>query len=129
MTAGGLPISPEPADRVLYADSAYKGAPIKAMLEQKKIVAHINEQGTRRAPLSEEQKLSNRQKSKVRVRVEHVFAQMTGSMKALVQRCIGLLRNAACIMLSNLTYNLLRFEQIKRLGQGSAAGGSLALPA
>jgi len=119
----------EPADRVLYADSAYKGAPIKAMLEQKKIVAHINEQGTRRAPLSEEQKLSNRQKSKVRVRVEHVFAQMTGSMKALVQRCIGLLRNAACIMLSNLTYNLLRFEQIKRLGQGSAAGGSLALPA
>jgi IS5 family transposase len=115
-------------DKALYADSAYKGAPIQAVLQGKGVVGHINEQGTSRAPLSEEQKLKNREKSKVRVRVEHVFAQMTVSMKALTQRCIGMPRNAACLMLSNLTYNLLRFEQIKRLGQGSAAGGSLALP-
>jgi len=116
-------------DRVLYADSAYKGAAIHAALQEREVEARINEHGTRNVPLSEAQKLSNKEKSKVRARVEHVFAQMTMSMKALQQRCIGLKRNAACIMLSNLSYNLLRFEQIKRLGPGSPAGGSLALPA
>jgi hypothetical protein len=47
--------------------------------------------------------------------VEHVFAQMSGSMKSLHQRCVGLKRNAACLLLTNLVYNMLRFEQIKRL--------------
>jgi IS5 family transposase len=116
-------------DRVLYADSAYKGAPLQAALQGLQVEARINEHGTRSQPLSQQQKLRNREKSKVRIRVEHVFAQMAVSMKALLQRCIGLERNAACIMLSNLSYNLLRFEQIKRLGPGSPAGGSLALPA
>ncbi|MDB6118192.1 MAG: transposase family protein [Verrucomicrobiaceae bacterium] len=98
------------------------------MLKERAVEGRINEQGTRRAPLSEEQKHSNREKSRVRARVEHVFAQLTVSMKALVQRCIGLKRNAACMMLSNLTYNLLRSEQNKRLVAGCAAGGSMALP-
>ena len=50
--------------------------------------------------------------------MEHVFAQMSGSMKALYQRCIGMERNAAGLMLTNLVYNMLRFEQIKRLRLG-----------
>jgi len=33
-------------------------------------------------------------------RVEHVFAQQSGSMKALHQRRIGMKRNAACLMLT-----------------------------
>ena len=41
---------------------------------------------------------------------------MTGSMRALRQRCIGMERNDACIKLTNLVYNMLRFEQIQRLG-------------
>jgi transposase, IS5 family len=102
-------------DRVVYADSAYHTSPIKADLAQKQLKAQINERGTQVRSLSEEQKASNRQKSKTRVRVEHVFAQMRGSMKALYQRCIGKERNEACIKLSNLVYNMLRFEQIKRL--------------
>jgi hypothetical protein len=40
---------------------------------------------------------------------------MTGSMRALRQRCIGFERNDAGIKLSSLVYNMLRFEQIKRL--------------
>ena len=119
----------QPGDKVLYADSAYKGAKILQDLQHKQVEGRINEHGTRSQPLNEQQKASNKEKSKVRVRVEHIFAQMTGSMKAMVQRCIGMERNAACIHLSNLAYNLLRFEQIKRLGQGAAAGGSMALPA
>ena len=105
----------EEGDRVVYADSAYTGAPIEAALAAKNVEAQINEKGTRGHPLTDEQKAGNRGKSRTRSRVEHVFAQMSGSMKALYQRCIGMARNAACLTLTNLVYNMLRFEQIKRL--------------
>lgn len=108
-------------DRVVYADSAYAGAPIEAALAAKIVEPQINEKGTRGHPPNEEQKASNREKSPTRSRVEHVFAQMSGSMKALYQMCIGLKRNGACLTLTNLFYNLLRFEQIKRLKLNSAA--------
>lgn len=108
-------------DQVVYADSAYQSAAIDAALQAKNVTPHINEKGTRGHPLSEEQKASNREKSKTRSRVEHVFAQMSGSMKALYQRCIGLTRNEACLKLTNLVYNLLRFEQIKRLNLNAVA--------
>jgi len=103
-------------DYVAYGDSAYHSATIAADLAGKNVEAQICEKATRAAALTEEQKSRNRGKSRVRSRVEHVFAQMTGSMRALRQRCIGLERNAACIQLTNLVYNLLRFEQIQRLG-------------
>jgi transposase, IS5 family len=110
-----LPQLIQPGDGVVYADSAYTGAPIAKDLENKGVEPKIIEKGTRGKPLSEEQKKSNHEKSKTRSRVEHVFAQMTGSMKALYQRCIGWTRNRAGIKLTNLVYNLLRYEQIKRL--------------
>ena len=101
-------------DRVVYADSAYSGAPIEAALAAKNVEPKINEKGTRGHPLTAEQRASNREKSRTRSRVEHVFAQMSGSKKALYQRCIGLKRNAAGLTLTNLAYNKLRFEQIQR---------------
>lgn len=103
-------------DKAAYAESAYRSAKIAADLEAKNVEGQICEKGTRAAALTEEQKSSNREKSRVRSRVEHVFAQMTGSMRALRQRCIGMERNDACIQLTNLVYNMLRLEQIKRLG-------------
>ena len=89
---------------------------ITADLAGKAVEVQICEKATRGAPLTEAQKSSNRGKSRVRSRVEHVFAQMTGSMRALRGRCICMGRNDACIQLTNLVYNMLRFEQIKRLG-------------
>jgi IS5 family transposase len=108
-------------DKVVYADSAYAGGPIEAELESRKLRGEINEKGTRGHALTEAQKESNRLKSKTRARVEHVFAQMTGSMKALYQRCIGFERNKRGLILANLVYNLLRFEQIKRLNLNAVA--------
>ena len=111
----------EPGDRVVYADSACSGAAISAALAARNVEPRINEKGARGHPLTDAQKARNREKSKTRARVEHVFARMSGSMKALYQRCIGLARNAACLMLTNLVYNLLRFEQIKRLKLNATA--------
>ncbi len=102
-------------DKMVWADSAYSSAELADALKAKGLEAQICEKGTRAAALSPEQKSSNRAKSRVRSRVEHVFAQMTGSMRALWQRSIGYERNFASIQLTNLVYNLLRFEQIVRL--------------
>ena len=108
-------------DGSAHADSAYQSASNDAALAAKGVRGHINIQGTKTHPLSEEQKAANRERSKVRCRVEHVFAQMRGSMHALWQRCIGLVRNTAGLQLANLVYNMVRFEQIARLNITYAA--------
>ena len=66
-------------------------------------------------PLTEEQKASNKKKSKVRARVEHVFGFMEQSMNGLCLRSVGMVRAKAMIGLINLTYNLFRYEQVVRL--------------
>ena len=102
-------------DPETWADSAYTGAGCEETLKRKKIVAHLCAKGTRGHELTWKQKRSNRAKSRNRVRVEHIFGFMTGSMNAMLQRCIGFVRNRACILLANLVYNMARTEQIIRL--------------
>ena len=75
----------------------------------------VNEKGYRNKPLTDEQKLSNRQKSKTRARVEHVFGFMEQSMNGLFIRSVGIVRATGIIGLINLTYNLFRYEQTIRL--------------
>lgn len=103
-------------DGILHADSAYRSVTIEKMLAGKEIKSEIHERAYRNKPLTDEQKQSNRVKSKIRVRVEHIFGQMTNSMRdGLKLKYIGLKRNAAGIGLLNLVYNMLRYEQIVRL--------------
>ena len=65
--------------------------------------------------MSDRQKKNNNVKSKTRVRVEHVFGFMEQSMNGLFVKSIGIVRATGIIGLINLTYNLFRFEQVKRL--------------
>ena len=71
--------------------------------------------------LTEEQKASNKNKSKIRARVEHVFgaqAQMGGH----IVRTIGLLRAEVKIGMMNLVYNMVRLGQLlKRDRTGAPA--------
>ena len=75
---------------------------------------HIQERGTKRQPLTEEQKANNRIKSKIRCRIEHIFGYMTMSMHGLTVRSIGMARAEFNIGLTNLIYNLCRFEILHR---------------
>jgi len=75
----------------------------------------VHEKGYRNKPLTEEQKANNTKKSKIRARVEHVFGFMEQSMNGLVLKSVGIIRATGIIGLINLTYNLFRYEQIKRL--------------
>ncbi len=61
------------SDKVIYADSAYDGAPVAEQLPPT-AGPRIHERARRSHPLTDQQKKINREKSKVRVRVEHVFA-------------------------------------------------------
>ena len=74
-----------------------------------------HEKGYRNKPLTEEQKANNREKSKTRARVEHVFGFMEQSMNGLVIKSVGIKRATGIIGLINLTYNLFRYEQVIRL--------------
>jgi IS5 family transposase len=98
----------------LHADSAYAGAPITKALEDKGVENKIHERAYRNKPLTDEQKQRNREKSKVRVRVEHVFGFIENSLGGSFIRSIGKRRSAAIIGLINLTYNMFRFEQLQR---------------
>lgn len=100
-------------DRELWADSGYCLKPVIDILPAH-IKTHILEKSTRCHPLSEEQRKHNTEKSKVRVRIEHVFGHMKNTMKGIDLRCIGLKRASFNLMLSNLTYNMCRFEFLSR---------------
>jgi len=72
------------------------------------IILHICEKGTKNNPLTEEQKESNRVKSKTRSRVEHVFGYMTRFMGGITIRTIGIARATREICGMNLAYNIKR---------------------
>ncbi len=103
-------------DPTTYADSAYTGASCEAVFEAHGVKAKPIERAYRNKPLNKRQKRNNRARSRTRVRVEHVFATMRMCMRAAWNRCIGLARNRAAIAMTNLVYNMVRFEQISRLG-------------
>ena len=65
--------------------------------------------------LTEEQRETNREKSRTRSRVEHIFGFMENTLNRLYIRTVGLARATAVIGLINLTYNMSRYEQIVRL--------------
>ena len=74
----------------------------------------VHEKGYRNKPLTDEQKANNKEKSKTRARVEHVFGFMEQSMNGLFIRSIGIVRATGIIGLINLTYNIFRYEQVRR---------------
>ncbi len=99
----------------LYADSAYTGKKQEETIANYKMNNKVHEKGHRNRPLTEDQKKSNTEKSKIRARVEHVFGFMEQSMNGLIIRSIGIKRARGAIGLINLTYNLFRYEQVTRL--------------
>jgi IS5 family transposase len=97
----------------LYADSAYVGEDLHIKLvEDKKVKPFIIEKGYRNHPLTDEQKAGNKEKSKVRVRIEHIFGFIENSMNGSTIKTIGIKRAKALIGLMNLTYNLFRKVQV-----------------
>ena len=104
-------IDTEGKKRPIYADSAYRSKDQEESLADKGFESQIHEKGTRCHPLTDEQKASNRIKSKTRARVEHVFGAQH-AMGGHIVRTIGIARARAKIGMMNLVYNMRRLVQL-----------------
>jgi len=94
-------------DEALFADSAYLSESIREHLLKHDCQDFIMLKATRGNPLDQADLRTNKLRSRIRVRVEHVFARM--SQMALDRlRSIGSRRADQHIALSNLVYNLDR---------------------
>ena len=95
-------------DEAVFADSTYQSESSEAFLLEKNCQNFILFKATRNHPLSDEENLSNKKRSRIRVRCEHVFGRM--SQMAMDQlRTIGLARANQHNALSNLIYNMDRY--------------------
>jgi IS5 family transposase len=97
-------------DTEAWLDSAYASADHAARIKATypHIILHICEKGTKNNPLTDEQKANNREKSRVRARVEHVFGYITRFMGGMTIRTIGIARATREICGINLAYNIKR---------------------
>jgi len=97
-------------DTEAWLDAGYASAEHIARIKEKypHIILHICERAYRNKPLTAEQKESNRVKSKVRARVEHVFGYITRFMGGITIRTIGIERAKREICGMNLAYNIKR---------------------
>jgi IS5 family transposase len=100
---------PAEAGRDVWADSAYRSDMIENHLKATGLRSKIHRKGYRSKPLTAQQKVQNRGRSRIRARVEHVFGHQVTAMGGKLIRTIGLVRARLKIGLKNLTYNFQRF--------------------
>lgn len=100
-------------DQAVLADSAYHSAEHEAHLIKIDAQEFLMRKSTRGHPLSEAEVRTNHTISRMRVRVEHIFARLT-QMGADWCRSIGLKRATQHNHLSNLVYNMDRYACLAR---------------
>lgn len=100
--------------RPLSGDSAYRSEEREEFLKQNNMKSNIHEKGKRNKPLTEEQKASNTEKSRIRVRIEHIFGLQWHFGGDFINT-IGKARAHLQIALINLLTNMLRLGQLTRI--------------
>ena len=96
----------------VWADSAYRSAEIEAGLADKGYTSRIHRRAARNRPLSAREQQANTTRSRVRARVEHVFAHQATAMGSKLVRTIRLVRARMKIGMQNLTYNMSRLAYL-----------------
>jgi IS5 family transposase len=91
----------------VWADTAYRSQANEAWLKRQSRVSRIHRKKPRGKPMPDHVRRGNATKSKVRARVEHVFARQKDQMGLFI-RTIGIKRAEAKITLANLVYNMHR---------------------
>ena len=94
-------------DKIIYGDSAYTGKEVQSCIPES-TKNRIHEKGYKNRPLTKTQKRSNTAKSRIRVRVEHVFAAIN-HFGGICIRTIGGKRAEFQIGFMNLAYNMTRY--------------------
>jgi IS5 family transposase len=99
----------------VYADSAYRSAQTERKLKARGFKSRVHERGHRNCPLTPAQIDANRRKSRVRVRIEHVFGAQENAPGGRLVRTIGMVRANVKIGLQNLAYNIRRLVILERM--------------
>ena len=96
----------------VWADSAYYSEERLRRLREAGYREHIQRKGCRNRKLTKREQQSNRTRSKIRSRVEHVFGVQTQKAGNLILRTVGLARAKVKIGLRNLAYNMDRIGML-----------------
>jgi IS5 family transposase len=91
----------------VWADTAYRSQANEKWLKAQGRVSRIHRRKPRGKPMPDHIRRGNATRSKVRARVEHVFARQKAQMGLFI-RTIGIKRAEAKITLANLAYNMNR---------------------
>ena len=102
-TAGGV-----------WADTAYRSAANETFLNKNGFVSHIHRKKPKGRVMPDTMRRANNAKSKIRARIEHVFAEQKDRMELFI-RTIGIARATTKIGMANLVYNIKRFVFLRKI--------------
>ena len=98
----------------VWADTAYRSATNEEFMEKNGFVSHVHRKKPKARAIPEAMRRANAAKSKIRSRVEHVFAEQNDRMGLFI-RTIGIARATTKVGLANLVYNIKRLLFLRRL--------------
>jgi IS5 family transposase len=98
----------------VWADSAYRSEDAERRLKENGFISQVHRRGKRGKPLSKRQGQVNAHRSRVRARVEHVFAFQESAMGGKLVRTVGIARARTKIGMVNLVYNMRRLVWLAR---------------
>ena len=98
----------------VWADTAYRSAANEVFLGKNGFVSRIHRKKPKGRPMPANVRRANAAKSKVRSRIEHIFAVLKGRMGLFI-RTIGIARARAKIGLANLVYNMKRLIFLRKV--------------
>ena len=91
----------------VWADTAYRSKKNEALMAKNGFVSQVHRKKPKGRPMPERTSKANGRKSKVRAKVEHVFAAQKHRMGLFV-RTVGIDRATTKIGMVNLAYNMKR---------------------
>jgi len=91
----------------VWADTAYRSAANETFMERNGFISHIHRKKPKGRAMPEAIRRANAAKSKIRSRVEHVFAEQKDRMEVFI-RTVGIARATMKIGMTNLVYNIKR---------------------
>src|SRR5215210_8438112 len=97
----------------VYGDTAYRSAANEAFLAKNGLVSRIHRKKPKGRPMPEPMRRANAAKSKIRSKVEHVFAEQKDRMDLFI-RTIGIARATTKIGMANLVYNIKRLLFLRK---------------
>jgi transposase len=103
--------------RRVWADTAYRSAANEAFMAKNGFVSRVHRKKPKGRAMPAAIRRANNAKSKIRSRVEHVFAELKDRMDLFI-RTIGIARATTKIGLANLVFNIKRLLFLRRVALG-----------